>query len=632
MPPTLSKHDSCTSGDGEPRRKRPRGRVSWMEERESRRQSFPPGPLTAAELSNWPIAVTEGLGMNSEDASGEELKIRLWTTLMRGLRWRTDYTGVDCFREACEMALLGCEHQWGWEWPRPPFVWDRSCDKGKVQSDLLLQVARDLDDSYPCHFLDILHRLPDPAQEYLRAAQPFKKDKAADRIKAYEDIGRYVADNNSWLFPKGATSWCAVHQKMCPVVRSDVPPAWSSRGSGHHGAQGALRVSAAGVCCQGWSSEGQGTAKGHTAELPHTIWLQERHEFFTRNDEDVCFSECTPRYPGKAVLQQKLGDMATVVGVVTGPELQGWPCKRQRVLTAAINNSTTRWLGPPPEKVPQDFAKRFHRSVQLNGDVLFRASGAEVNQEYSSLANSRKFATSLAEITAMPKDEVLTRVLPPGGIQRMRDWHERMESLTGHAGLLVADLDHNTTAGSSAGLDWPVQLTHGSICLLKENITDWRLATGLECFGAMGFNMHPHDDCKFPRSKLFPYLKQLPPYQQKMLSGNGMHLLTQASFVMYVLANVAPVDYRMGMNLVSRGDSWEEQCTDDFAFAIEGDTQASAEDQEETGQQMDKGQNEQSEEEEQVKDEGDGQESEKEEGGGQETEEEVASDQEADIE
>ena len=37
-------------------------------------------------------------------------------------------------------------------------------------------------------------------------------------------------------------------------------------------------------------------------------------------------------------------------------------------------------------------------------------------------------------------------------------------------------------------------------------------------------------------------IKLLTPTQQKVLSGNAMHLVTQSSWMLYVLANVVPCD------------------------------------------------------------------------------------------
>ena len=104
----------------------------------------------------------------------------------------------------------------------------------------------------------------------------------------------------------------------------------------------------------------------------------------------------------------------------------------------------------------------------------------------------------------------------------------------------MADIDHHlNTKSSTAGSDWPVQLTHGHVISFRKG--SWRLATGLEHHGALGFNMFGKTD-KFPVSKMHRFISELTPQQQKLLSGNGMHLVPQSSWMVYVLENIVRID------------------------------------------------------------------------------------------
>ena len=104
------------------------------------------------------------------------------------------------------------------------------------------------------------------------------------------------------------------------------------------------------------------------------------------------------------------------------------------------------------------------------------------------------------------------------------------------------DLDHwPKRKGSTGGRDWPVQLTHCCIASVGEAPEDWRIAAGVEYFGALGFHVHGHLANSFGVSKHLKYLAALPICQQKLLAGNAMHLATQSAWMVYVLSNVAKV-------------------------------------------------------------------------------------------
>jgi hypothetical protein len=551
MPPVASKFRgaSVPGSSSEPPKKR--GRRSWADERAERNSRLAPGPSSQEDLANWPLAVADGLALDGH-SSGEELMIRLRTNLTKTTTWTTDYSGLDCVRESSEMGVAGCTARFGWNFERTPLDFSRSCDCGTTQTEFLLRVARELDHGRPCHFRDIMDRLPAAGKEHILAAIPNKKASAAVRSAAYADMKEWIEMNRSWLFPVDATCWCEVHQQQCAVR-----PLVDGDDSVDNRLIRPIQINAAGVCCQGWSTEGAGNASGHSSEAPHAVWLQERKEFFDRQAEDLLFNECTPRYPAEQRMKAKFGDGVFVLSTTTGPELFGWPCKRMRKLTAVINKQTFVWLGP--DDITEDFSNRFHRATLLDGEALFTADDEERSKEYSVLASSRSFNMSPADVPLTGKHELLTMVLPPGAIARMQDWHGVREGKQSQNGVLICDVDHNITAGSVAGADWPVQLTHGSImCLKGDDKNDWRLATGLEHYSAMGFRMHRPTLGQFGFSKLHKIISDMPINKQKCLAGNGMHLLTQSAFMLYVMANIAPVDNRLPTSLNSSNSDWTE--------------------------------------------------------------------------
>ena len=107
----------------------------------------------------------------------------------------------------------------------------------------------------------------------------------------------------------------------------------------------------------------------------------------------------------------------------------------------------------------------------------------------------------------------------------------------------------------------PVCLRHGTVFLVKNNDPGtFRLVTAKEHLAAMGFHMFPGQSNSFGVSRMAQLFEDccLTSQQTKKLLGNGMHLVTQAAWMLYVLGNTARVsscDMR-GMEF-SNDSQWE---------------------------------------------------------------------------
>ena len=145
--------------------------------------------------------------------------------------------------------------------------------------------------------------------------------------------------------------------------------------------------------------------------------------------------------------------------------------------------------------------------------------------------------------------DLLTRVLPVGAVLRIDKWRAVLDELWDDddekkkkSGLWI-DVDNNPgRKGASAGDDWPVILRSCNILYLSEDPEEWYMPSVLEMFGAMGFHMHDATTADYPLSILHSIVSKLKPCQQKQLVGNGMHLVTQSAWMLYVLANVTKLD------------------------------------------------------------------------------------------
>lgn len=409
-----------------------RGRTAWATVKSQIAKDHPSGPASAEELFEWPLWMARGLAGMEGDL---EVTLRLHANLLSTLVWTTDYSGIDCVREGAELGLRGLTELHGWSWEgATPMMFLRSCDIGEVQTGALCRFAELVDNNRSCHFRDLADRLPELAQEFLVAAAPDPKAPLAQRKAANQHISQWLRSNRAWLFPEDAVCACAIHKQDCPVL----PPLlsasqWPQAAANSFMAdlqarpmdelKGMIRINTAGVTCVGWSQEGLSAGMGHESEVPHAIWLCERIEAFARQQEDIVFVECTPRYPAQERLIAAFGEEAVVISVKTGPECFGWPARRPRVLAAVVNKRTMQWHGPPDLiSLEQDFAARFYKGMRLPGSALFVSTEAERANTYVRLAKGRKYNVDSASIQTTDSKQVMRMIFPPGALSRMEEW------------------------------------------------------------------------------------------------------------------------------------------------------------------------------------------------------------------
>ena len=396
-----------------------------------------PGPWNGEELDDWHCTlITDLLG------GDEEAALRLRTNLLGKLQFYTDYSGVDAPRLAMEQALLGCEAFFGHSFGGC-VCFSRSCDIGRVQTEVLVRASKELHNSEQCHFGCIVSRLPSFAQDWVKSAMPPEDAPKEVKESAMIDIQRYLDSHSELCFGRGLKCKCFVHGKNCPVWPGEecqsavgpARPAIEGGGEGHaagvdqllEGCPGfleeegdellssaaapPLRINVAGVTCVAYSAEGKQERGAHKSELPHSIWASERRQWAQDGREDLFFSECVKRYP----VQEKLVDKMKghdIKSVVTGPLQRGIPVRRDRLGMAGTNKKTILWVGP--ENYKADFKQKFHRALQLDGSVFFRASENDRNAMYASYAQGRKHFLRVRDVAKTDTFELYNMVFPPG--------------------------------------------------------------------------------------------------------------------------------------------------------------------------------------------------------------------------
>eukprot|EP00959_Pyramimonas_sp_CCMP1952_P465403 9488234-Pyramimonas_sp.AAC.1 len=135
----------------------------------------------------------------------------------------------------------------------------------------------------------------------------------------------------------------------------------------------------------------------------------------------------------------------------------------------------------------------------------------------------------------MSSDDLLKVVFTPGLIDRFAAWKKKHRN----SDYVIADIDHWPGHGPRAGEDFPCLLTHGTVVLIEGD--KWKLALGKEHLFAQGFNIWPRMHPTFPTARPLPEMMELKEYQARTVGGNCMNLAIQASWMIYVLANIRKV-------------------------------------------------------------------------------------------
>ena len=169
----------------------------WASLRHSRAACLCAGPATQAELADWPITMAEALTMSGKPTDSEKA-LRSLNLFCSGISMYTDYSGVDCPREAVRLGLHGLSLVNKWNIKDFNVVFSRSCDNGCLQSRTLQHISSKFDHGQSCVFWDILDRLPEAARDRVEACLPPPEATTEETRCAYEDLAQWPEDNAAW--------------------------------------------------------------------------------------------------------------------------------------------------------------------------------------------------------------------------------------------------------------------------------------------------------------------------------------------------------------------------------------------------------------------------------------------------
>jgi hypothetical protein len=245
-------------------------------------------------------------------------------------------------------------------------------------------------------------------------------------------------------------------------------------------------------------------------------------------------------------LMSKLSDTHHIISLVFGAEDLGWPIRRPRTFSTGLNEATTAWAGP--KDASDEFKKLFFSHVKADGSIFMGATEAAIVDDVKRRAELRgRVLPDNFTIDHVP--EILPQhIYPPGAVLRLQEharYRAEVESTEDFEGTdWFADLEQWPKTGTSRpGRCIPCQLTHGTIYSFNHK----RSLIPFELLQAHGFNL-----LDGARGRFQCHLKSLfegASYRSlQVLSGNGWHLPSMASWMFYVLSNAVKLNRVMTVN------------------------------------------------------------------------------------
>lgn len=343
------------------RRSGPPSSSGWSDYR------FPRGPSSVPELFHWSRDAIRCVAETTPSKLANFAKM-----VRRKFLINSDYSGMLCSETALTflVSTLRSEHPEFFESELtvedvasdPDVCVYRACDIHKGAQRLLLQLGARPEG--PQHvFQDVEDRLPAHVLARVRSMQPHVSAPRELAQESYQHMKEYLVSVKDIAYT-GATSYCLKHKKHCNV---SIPREVS-------GAR--VRLTAAGTTCGGFSSRGMKKREADPSMRPFHIWSQG----LDQSDQDFVFQENAWSFPATLMQGALPAPKYKVLRILLCPTAIGWPIRRLRALTAAVNMDHWVWVGPPEaEEMFNDFARLFYREPAVNPEAFLIAPAAEVS-------------------------------------------------------------------------------------------------------------------------------------------------------------------------------------------------------------------------------------------------------------
>ena len=156
---------------------------------------------------------------------------------------------------------------------------------------------------------------------------------------------------------------------------------------------------------------------------------------------------------------------------------------------------------------------------------------------YAQRARGRGFSVSPDAFSSLDSAVLSEMLLSPSSCRIKDQWSHCRGAHEALNGALMCDLEQSPYGTNPCGgQDWPPQMTHGTVVSLERD-RSFRIAVGLEHLSCMGLHIWTDTTRTHAQTKLLPFLRRCSENNLKTFGGNGMHLASPSSFMLYVLSN-----------------------------------------------------------------------------------------------
>ena len=499
--------------------------------------SMPPGPASVAEVLSWQKPMWHIL--LGDVFEGRSRLERLNRCLRDGLLATSAFTGMDAARYAVCSGIVELDSflQLPPDTTAASFV--QACDIGVLQRKFLCQLA-ETDSNSTCVLGDIEDRLTSGARDLLDQLEPHDGASVTARAHCYAAMHHLLLFDPLSFYPRDRTSACSVHPQGClTCARAALQDSidngiehgavWHQQVAYQQRHANSMSVHFGSTVCSGHSALGCRSGLGHRSQRSHAQWISERKALATTSDEDVFFHENRPEYPVQAQMRDPLKETHEVLSIITDPLMFAKPVSRKRRMSCGINRQKWKYIGP--QDVQAAFEKLFRRRVCADGTIFLTASDDRLVEVYKQIGAKRHV---FFEDGLQPSD-MFPFILTAHERKRRRSYLQQA-SLQGCEDVGCYDVSQNSRGGNRK--DWkrvPCVIPHSVI------VSEVRkgMMMGEELVQTLGVAVH--DDA----SVLPAYSRSLRNFGHRdmiTLAGGAFDVEVYASFVFFVLCNIAPVE------------------------------------------------------------------------------------------
>ena len=487
------------------------------------------GPASAAELSNWPVDLSDAIwgGNTAESRARKACAVAL---LVRGVVIHSDFSGkrsheaafrVHSFAMHYHNMFMPPLHQW--------LRFHRSCDPAEACRKIArwgsypaAHIFHDVSDYFPASVITEVERLRPNA-----AADLMTKLNSMDDI---EQTLRWTSDRG--VFKKSPHAPCAVHtwkEEGCPVFATDV-------GGSHI-------VSCAGTMCTPWSKCGNRLGFAHPDMESHYKWESITSGHCKHHGLDMCHLEQSDQFPLDDQIRWMHDRGMTTLAIRLAPSDIGWPIHGRRSFAFSFRDEKFACLAPlDPIRLRAHFMSIFHRRVRCDGEVFCNNANTTEQREarcanFAPSKRRRHVHAAAGDIMQAPLESLCSGSL----LQRVKASLTRCATHSGASGTMMCDLTQNPEKMNACGPWMPRPRRNTQIACFK-GVQDrvGYIMTPREMSFAMGWPSVATAE-NTPWRHLVSNAEDetnINYTQQVQMTGGGIHLALLFAWLLYVHSHI----------------------------------------------------------------------------------------------